>query len=169
MMKKLTFKHYIVIIFLLTLIGSCGSFFSQYVMGLKPCSLCIYQRLGVMGVAFVSLLCLPFSLRSVWGKVLSTLLLLVPIISGLAVSIRHLYILYYPNAVANCGPGFNLWLRKMELNGMPMVGVFSKVLKNHARCDEIANLFGLPLPVWSAGLFSFLLLLLLVAWVKSRR
>ena len=61
-MKKLTFKHYIIIIFLLTLIGSCGSFFSQYVMGLKPCSLCIYQRLGVMATAFLALLCLPFSL-----------------------------------------------------------------------------------------------------------
>lgn len=168
-MKKLTFKHYIIIIFLLTLIGSCGSFFSQYVMGLKPCSLCIYQRLGVMATAFLALLCLPFSLRSVWGKLLSSLLLLVPIIAGLAVSIRHLYILYYPNAVANCGPGFNLTLRKMELNGTPMVDILGKVLKNHARCDEIANLFGLSLPVWSAGLFSFLLLLLLLAWVKGRR
>ncbi|MBO4575946.1 MAG: disulfide bond formation protein B [Neisseriaceae bacterium] len=167
-MKKLTFKHYIIIIFPLTLIGSCGSFFSQYVMGLKPCSLCIYQRLGVMATAFLALLCLPFSLRSVWGKLLSSLLLLVPIISGLAVSIHHLYILYYPNAVANCGPGFNLTLRKMELNGTPMVDILGKVLKNHARCDEIANLFGLPLPVWSAGLFSFLLLLLLLAWVKGR-
>ena len=71
--------------------------------------------------------------------------------------------------MANCGPGFNLTLRKMELNGMPMVDILGKVLKNHARCDEIANLFGLPLPVWSAGLFSFLLLLLLLAWVKGRR
>ena len=167
-MKKLTFKHYIIIIFLLTLIGSCGSFFSQYVMGLKPCSLCIYQRLGVMATAFFALLCLPFSLCSVWGKLLSSLLLLVPIIAGLAVSIRHLYILYYPNAVANCWPGFNLTLRKMELNGTPMVDILGKVLKNHARCDEIANLFGLPLPVWSAGLFSFLLLLLLLEWVKGR-
>lgn len=168
-MNKLTFRQYIFIIFLLTLIGSGASFFSQYIMGLKPCSLCIYQRLGVMGVAFIALLCLPFSLRSVWGKLLSTLLLLIPIISGLAVSIRHLYILYYPNAVANCGPGFNLALRKMELAQKPYANLLNLIAKNHTRCDEVANLFGLPLPVWSAGLFSFLILLLIVAWVKGRR
>lgn len=168
-MNKLSFKHYIVLIFILTLIGSCGSFFSQYVMGLKPCSLCIYQRLGVMATAAVALLCLPFSLRSLWGKILSTLLLLIPIVSGLAVSIRHLYILYMPNAVANCGPGFNLSLRKMELDGTPYAHLLGLVLKNHARCDEVADLFGIALPVWSAGLFSFLLLLLLLSWLKSRR
>lgn len=168
-MNKLTFRQYILIIFLLTLIGSGASFFSQYIMGLKPCSLCIYQRLGVMGVAFIALLCLPFSLRSVWGKLLSTLLLLIPIVSGLAVSIRHLYILYYPNAVANCGPGFNLALRKMELAQKPYANLLNLIAKNHTRCDEVANLFSLPLPVWSAGLFSFLILLLIVAWVKGRR
>ena len=40
----------------LSVLTAIGSFFSQYVLGLNPCVLCILQRVSVIAVGVVALL-----------------------------------------------------------------------------------------------------------------
>ena len=64
----------------LSVLTACGSFVSQYVLGMNPCVLCILQRLSVLAVGLAALAAAFFRQSSGFGRT----------VCALAVSIRQL-------------------------------------------------------------------------------
>lgn len=162
---KSPYKKFLLLILLIALAGSAGSFFAQYVLKLNPCPLCIFQRVAVIGVAAVTFICLLFPLRFMASRVTSALLITVPTLFGLGVAVRQIYLQSLPaDQVPACGPGLNFLVKTM-----PFTEMLSTVLSGSGECAKVEKILSVPLPIWSILLFSSILLLLWYALLKSRR
>lgn len=153
---------------LLTLVAICGvasSFYAQYVLMLQPCPLCVFQRVGVMGVGIVSMFFALFMPSKKWLIVFANLCVSVVALLGLGVSLRHLWIQSLPPSdIPVCGPGLNFMLQNM-----PITQVLDKVLYGSGECAVVSRLFGIPLPLWSLVFFSCVLIFIWGAWFMVGR
>jgi disulfide bond formation protein DsbB len=148
--------------FTITLFVLGFSIYSQYVLLLVPCPLCMMQRLCV----FLILVGLGFSfcLRgrqrffAIWQILFST--------AGLYFALRQLWLQTFPLLDApSCMPGL-----ETLIHYFPWTTVAHALFWGSGECAEKGwLLFGLSMPAWS-GLY-FLLMLLLGGWLyfqKSR-
>ena len=88
----------------LSVLTAIGSFFSQYVLGLNPCVLCILQRVSVIAVGVVALLAAFFAQRSRAGRSISALLVSIPALYGAGVAVYQLWLQSLPPGMAPaCG------------------------------------------------------------------
>lgn len=135
----------------------------QNTLGLDPCPLCIFQRIGlwVMGLfAFLGLIFNPKgkgSRLTLWlGSLLGTLW-------GAGVAARHVWLQHLPaDEVPACGPGLNYWVETL-----PVMQVFEQVLKGSGECALIDWAFlGLSIPMQTLVLFVVILVILLVQLTK---
>lgn len=118
--------------------------YAQYVLGLEPCPLCIFQRVAVivLGVLFL-IAALHHPDRS--GARVYGVLLAVAAIAGILVSSRHIWIQAQPpGTVAACGAGLDYML-----DIMPVTDVITKVLTGSGECGKVDwRLLGLSMPWW---------------------
>lgn len=118
--------------------------YAQYVLGLEPCPLCIFQRVAVivLGVLFL-IAALHDPGRS--GARVYAVLLSVAALAGILVSARHIWIQAQPpGTVAACGAGLDYML-----DIMPVTDVITKVLTGSGECGKIDwRLLGLSMPWW---------------------
>ena len=118
--------------------------YAQYGLGLEPCPLCIFQRIGVilMGVTFLAAgLHQPRSGgRYVYGVLVAFFALLTA-----AIAARQLYIQSLPpGTLPSCGAPLATMLRFM-----PVTEVVRKVLTGSGECGEVNwTLLGLAMPAW---------------------
>lgn len=135
----------------------------QNTLGLDPCPLCIFQRIGlwVMGLfAFLGLIFNPkgkeFRLTLWLGSLLGTLW-------GAGVAARHVWLQHLPaDELPACGPGLNYWVETL-----PVMQVFEQVLKGSGECALIDWTFlGLSIPMQTLVLFVVILVILLVQLTK---
>ncbi len=167
MLRPLTYRKIVWLIVLLAAICTGGSFYAQYGLGLNPCPLCIFQRMSVIGVGLLALLCALWPLRRRLAHWASALLVSVPALFGLGVAIRQRYIQGLPPAeIPACGPGLNFMVETM-----PFADVLQKVLLGSGECATVEYVLGVPLPIWSMLFFSAVLLLLWggLWFTRSRR
>lgn len=151
------YKKIVFLIFLLAAGAAAGSFFAQYVLGLNPCPLCIFQRIGVLAVLAVALVLLCVPMKNTAVQWLSAVLLTLPAAAGLAVAVRQLHLQSLPpEKVPACGPGLDFMMQTM-----PLGGVIGKVLSGSGECAKVEKVFFLPLPLWSLLFFAAVLL---AAW-----
>ncbi|MEO6078598.1 MAG: disulfide bond formation protein B [Steroidobacteraceae bacterium] len=119
--------------------------YSQYYLGLKPCPLCIFQRVAVvvLGVSFVLAALVPARFR-VPGLAASVLIGLVAL-GGAGVASRHLYIQSLPaDKVPVCGANL-----EYMLDVFPLFDVLRKVLTGSGECAKVDWTFlGLAMPAW---------------------
>jgi len=123
------------------LLALMGSFLAQYVLQLQPCNLCIIQRMPyALAIAF-----------SLWGMIsqrnsLIYQLLVACFVIGLVLSLYHLAVQY--------------GLIKDRCRAASItkdIQVFEDLLLRKKGCGEISwVMFGLPIPLLNALLFSFL-------------
>ena len=111
----------------LSVLTACGSFVSQYVLGMNPCVLCILQRLA-----------------------------------GVAVYQRYIQSLP-PGTAPECGAPWTFRLRDW-----PLFEWYEPVIRGFGNCAVPDYLLGVPLPIWSALYFCFVLLLVWFGWFKAR-
>ena len=120
--------------------------YTQHVLGLEPCPLCIFQRVAVISIGALFLIAAVHdpSLRGarVYGS-----LIVVAVIVGLAISGRHIWIQAQPpGTVAACGADLNYLLEIM-----PVTEVITKVLTGSGECGKVDwRLLGLSMPWWVA-------------------
>ena len=140
----------------LSVLTAIGSFFSQYVLGLNPCVLCILQRVSVIAVGVVALLAAFSAQRSRAGRSISALLVSIPALYGAGVAVYQLWLQSLPpDQVPSCGPGLDYWL-----DTLPLKSVFEQVLTGSGECAKVDwTLLGLSLPAWSLAFFSVLALI----------
>jgi disulfide bond formation protein DsbB len=120
------------------------AYYSQYVMHLEPCPLCIFQRVGVfvIGVLFaIAALHEPAG----WGRRVYAGLLLAACLATIGVAARHLYIQSQPpGTVAACGASLDFMLKVF-----PLTDVLVKVLTGSGECANVTWRFlGIAMPGW---------------------
>ena len=120
--------------------------YAQYVLGLQPCPLCIFQRIATIVTGILFLIAAIHNPRSIGARAYGALSALAAL-GGMLISARHVWIQAQPpGTVAACGADLNYL---MEI--MPVTDVISKVLTGSGECGTVDwRLLGLSMPWWVA-------------------
>lgn len=157
MQRLTTYRSLQVLLVIMTVIGmGYALLFLQRYMGLSPCPLCIFQRIGLVVMGAFSLIAALINSKLTPVKILLWLGSLLGIGWSTAVAARHVWIQHLPpDQVPSCGPGLDYWVETL-----PMKQVFSEVLSGSGECASIDWQFlGLSIPEQSLIFFSVLLLI----------
>jgi protein dithiol:quinone oxidoreductase len=118
--------------------------YAQYGLGLEPCPLCIFQRIGVVliGLAFVAA---ALHHPRGGGRIVYGALIVLAALLTVAVAARQLYIQSLPpGTLPSCGAPLAMLLRFM-----PVTEVIQRVLSGSGECGEVNWTFlGLAMPAW---------------------
>ena len=163
MQRLTTYRSLQVFLVIMTVLGmSYALFFLQRHMGLLPCPLCIFQRIGLMAMGGFALIAALGNPKSIALKLLLWLSSLVGIGWATTVAARHVWLQHLPaDQVPSCGPGLDYWL-----DTLPILQVFKEVFAGSGECASISWTFmGLSIPEQSLIFFSALLLVhVLILW-----
>lgn len=140
------------------------AYYLQYVQGLDPCPLCIFQRIAMAGVGIVCLVGFAHGPGESGRRAYSGLAALCAVL-GVAIAARHVWLMQLPaDQVPACGPGLDYLVEIM-----PLTEVLATVLRGDASCAEVEGAFlGISLPAWT-GIYFLLLAFAALAGVFGRR
>jgi disulfide bond formation protein DsbB len=130
---------------LVTCVGLLGyALYSQFVMNLEPCPLCIFQRVGIAALGLVFLLAALHDPHGGGAKVYAGLIALAALVT-ISISARHVYIQHLPEgAVPSCGASLQYMLKVFDLSE-----VVRKVLTGSGECAKVTWTFlSLSMPSW---------------------
>ncbi len=149
----------------LSLLIIISSFIMQYGFKLEPCSLCIIDRVVVIGMAILFFIAFLHNPKRVWQLIYSLLGFLMAVI-GIAVTARHLWLLQLPpEQVPECGPGLSYLI-----DTMPLKDALTIVLKGSSECTKNVPYFlGLSLPLWTMVAFILLAAASWAPWFLGRK
>lgn len=123
--------------------------FLQHVIGLEPCPLCIFQRIGYFFVGVFGLLAAAVAPRRAARWVAA--LMAVAALTGLGIAAWHVRLQLNPESLS-CGPGLGIML-----DNFPLTQVLPRVFKGSGDCAEAGwTLFGLSIAGWSLVWFTIL-------------
>lgn len=160
---KFNFRQLHIFLFIGSLVGMGFALYLEHVVGLNPCPLCVFQRVGLIGMGIVSLIALLHNPTSKWVRRGYSLLSTLAISWSVGVAARHVWLQNLPaDKVPSCGPGLDYLVE-----ALPFKAVLQQVLSGSGECAVIDWTFlGQSLPVWSLVFFSALLLINLFALFK---
>jgi disulfide bond formation protein DsbB len=118
--------------------------YAQYVLGLEPCPLCIFQRIGFFALAVIFLVAALYHPRG-GGRYVYAGLVGLAALTTAALASRHLYIQSQPpGSIPSCGAPLEVMLRYS-----PLTEVVRKVLTGGGECSQVNWSFaGLAMPAW---------------------
>jgi len=118
--------------------------YSQYELGLEPCPLCIFQRIGLAAVGIVFLIAALHHPRG-WGAYVYAFLIGVAALATIGVAARHVYVQSLPpGSLPSCGAPLSVLLQFT-----PVTAVIRKVLTGSGECGVVNWRFlGLAMPAW---------------------
>jgi disulfide bond formation protein DsbB len=144
-----------------TLLGY--AYWSQFVGGLEPCPLCIFQRVAFIAVFLV---CLAAAIHGPkgFGRRVYGALAFVAAATGAGIATRHVWLQNLPpDQVPACGPGLDYLME-----AFPLAEVVRLAFTGSGECAEIDWVFlGLSMPAWT--LVWFVLFALGAAFFGFRR
>jgi disulfide bond formation protein DsbB len=135
--------------FLLGFLACAGlmayALYSEIVLHLDPCPLCIFQRIAVIAMGIVFLLGAAAGPKSAGGRKTWSLLALLMALFGMAVAGRHLWIQSLPEGqVPACGAPLKDLVQMMSWSK-----VLVKVFTGSGECAKVTWRFlGLSMPGW---------------------
>lgn len=120
------------------------AYYSQYQLGLEPCPLCIFQRIGIAALGVIFLIAGLHNPRG-WGGAVYAVLLGAVALATIGVAIRHLYVQSLPpGTIPACGAPLDVLLQFT-----PVTEVIRKVLTGSGECSQVNWRFlGLAMPAW---------------------
>lgn len=151
-------------LFLASVLGMAFALYLEHFQGLEPCPLCVFQRIGLIGLGVISLLAFLHNPKKNVVKRGYAFLGLLAVGWSAGVAARHVWLQNLPkDQVPSCGPGLDYWV-----DTLPLKAVFENVLKGSGECAMVDWTFlGQSLPVWS---FLFFVGLALVSmWQLFRK
>lgn len=153
-LSQLSYRQVSFALFLAAVAGMAFALYLQHGVGLEPCPLCVFQRVGLMGMGLFALIAAIHNPQALWLRRVYAGLAGLSILWSTAVAARHVWLQHLPpEDVPACGPGLDYWL-----DVFPMKEVIQKVLHGSGECAVIDWTFlGLSLPTLSAAFFSVLL------------
>ena len=118
--------------------------YAQFHLGLDPCPLCIFQRIGIAAVGVIFLIAALHDPRA-WGSRIYGVLIAIAALATAAVAARQLYIQHLPpGAIPSCGAPLS-----MMMKFMPLTTVIRKVFTGSGECGVVNWTFlGLAMPAW---------------------
>lgn len=124
------------------------AFYLQYVEGLEPCPLCMFQRVVLTAMGIVFLIAGIQGPGTKGARIYATLLFVLGA-AGVALSVRHLWIQSLPpDQVPACGMGIGYMLETL-----PFLEVIDRTLKGSGECAHVDLVAGLSIPAWTLILF----------------
>ncbi len=119
--------------------------FAQYFLNLEPCPLCIFQRVAVISMGIIFLLCSLLEPKSSLAKIISSTLFVTAGSFGVAVASRHVWLQNLPSdQVPGCGPGLDFMMSTFPINE-----VFEMVFNGSGECATIDwSFLSLSMPAW---------------------
>jgi disulfide bond formation protein DsbB len=129
----------------LVCVGLLGyAWYAQAVLGLEPCPLCIFQRIGIGVLGLLFVLAAVHGPRR-WGGQLYGTLLVLAALATIGVAARHVWIQTRPpGTVASCGASLSYMLQIFSPGE-----VIRKVLTGSGECARVTwRLMGLTMPAW---------------------
>lgn len=122
-----------------------------------PCPLCIFQRIGFLGVALLcGAACSLPSFRKIWHFFAWLFA-----VAGLATSLRHQWVLHYPDTSCGIDP------LELFINQFAVVRHFPGFFKADGFCSvPLPPLMGLSVPLWSLILLSSCFVILSIGFFK---
>ena len=118
--------------------------YAQLHLGLDPCPLCIFQRIGIAALGVVFLIAALHNPGRSGARVYAVLIAIAAL-ATIAVAGRQLYIQHLPpGAIPSCGAPLS-----MMLKFLPLTTVIRKVLTGSGECGVVNWTFlGLAMPAW---------------------
>jgi disulfide bond formation protein DsbB len=137
--------------------------YAQYVLNLEPCPLCIFQRLAVIVMGIIFLLCSIIDPKSKISKLLASFSFTAAASIGIAVASRHVWLQNLPSdQVPGCGPGLDFML-----STFPLAEVLEMVLSGSGECANVDwSFLSLSMPSWV--IISFFVMLIYAIWINYR-
>lgn len=130
--------------------GGMGfALFLQYVGGLEPCPMCVFQRVAMIASGLVFLLAAVHGPTG-WGQWVYSGLAGLAAVCGAVIAGRHVWLQGLPpDRVPACGPPLDYLMESF-----PFLEVVSMILKGDGNCAKIdAAWLGLSLPGWTLVAF----------------
>ena len=144
-MMLVTRRHLLLTGFLISVLLIAYALYTEHVLGLEPCPLCILQRVAVLalGLSFLLLALRPPQRKQ--SKFLASLLLMMISSAGVGIAARHVWIQNLPpDKVPGCGPGLDFMMANF-----PLSEVLEMVFSGSGECAEISWSFAfLSMPAW---------------------
>ncbi len=137
----------------------------QKVLGIEPCPLCIFQRIGFISVGLLALLGALHNPRAL-GRKLWALLILLAALAGGSVAARHVWLRHLPpDQVPDCGPGL-----AYMLDAFPLGKTIKDVFTGSGECATPDGwlFLGMDMPAWALIWFAGFSLLALYAGFFAR-
>ncbi len=145
-MMLVTRRHLLLMGFLISVLLIAYALYTEHVLGLEPCPLCILQRVAViaLGLSFLLLALRPPQRKQL--KFLASLLLMMISSAGVGIAARHVWIQNLPpDKVPGCGPGLDFMMANF-----PLSEVLEMVFSGSGECAEISWSFAyLSMPAWA--------------------
>ena len=164
-LKASTYRQTVLAIFILSAVGTCASLFEQYVMKMNPCVMCIEQRMSLVAIAVLSLLCQLLPLHKITGKTIAALIISAPAVFGWAVAAKQIWLQGLPfDQQPDCGAPWTFRLRSA-----PLFDLYEPLIRGSGFCGEIYRLFGISLPVWAILFFSMILIIVWFMFWYTRK
>lgn len=163
MLQLTTYRNLQVFLVIMAVIGmSFALFFLQRHLGLTPCPLCIFQRIGLIIMGGFALISALFNPKSMVVRLILWIGSLAGIGCATLVAARHVWLQHLPaDQVPSCGPGLDYWM-----DTLPILQVFKEVFAGSGECATVDWTFmGLSIPEQSLILFAVLLIVhVLILW-----
>ena len=106
--------------------------YTQYELGLEPCPLCIFQRVGIAALGVVFLIAALHNPQG-WGTRVYAVLIAVAALATVGVAARHVYVQHLPpGSLPSCGAPLGVLLKFT-----PVLEVIRKVLTGSGECSEV--------------------------------
>ncbi|MEM9101876.1 MAG: disulfide bond formation protein B [Pseudomonadota bacterium] len=121
-------------------------YYFQFVEGMEPCPLCIFQRVAFMAVGTVFLIAALHNPQSALLQRMYNGAGIAAALSGLGIAWRHIYLQGLPaDQVPSCGPGL-----EYMMNIFSFSEVIQKVMTGSGECAEVSWRFlGITMPGWA--------------------
>ena len=144
-MMRITRRNLLLTGFLFCVLLIAYALYTQYVLGLEPCPLCILQRVAVitLGLSFLFMALRPPQTKQ--SKFFASLLVMIVSSVGVGIAARHVWLQHLPpDQVPGCGPGLDFMM-----SNFPLSEVFQMVFSGSGECAEISWSFAfLSMPAW---------------------
>ncbi len=88
-MITLNNKNFFIGVFFLSLISILSAIYIEYIIGIKPCTLCIYQRLPYIFAIFICSLGINYPTNLFWSYLVILIFLISVLLSGYHIGIEN--------------------------------------------------------------------------------
>ncbi len=159
MIRKLYFLS-----FLVSSVALCAALLMEHLLEADPCPLCLLSRAIILLLAIFSVVPLLHNPQKQRTRMIYSGIASLFALSGIMISLRHIWIQNLPpEKVPACGPGIDYLLKVL-----PPSEVLTHIFNGSGECADVQVQFlGASLPVWTLGLFIFILGLWIFSGIKK--